>query len=125
MKVVVMRLILILAASALIAGCATPRQACLRAAQAELQSLDAQIAESEDALARGYRVSQPTEPRTTLHICAWPREPVLFCTRHTPGLRETRVDVHRGAEEARLTELRRERARLMTVTADRIAACPA
>ena len=120
-----MRLILVVAASALIAGCASPRQACLRAAQAELQSLDTQIAEGETALARGYRVSQPTEPRTTLHICAWPREPVLFCTRHTPGQRETRVTVFPAAEQARLTELRRERARLVAATADRIAACPA
>ena len=120
-----MRLILVLAASALIAGCTTPRQACIRAAETELRSLDAEIVESESALERGYRLTQPTEPRTTLHICAWPREPVLFCTRHTPGQRATRVPVHPGVEQERLTDLRRARAPLVAATADRIAACPA
>jgi type II secretory pathway component HofQ len=119
-----MRLGLVLLAALVLAGCASPRQTCLRAAQAELRALDAQITESEAALVRGYRITQATEPRTTLGICAWPREPVLFCTQHTPGQRATRVDVLPAAEEARLVELRRERARLVVVTADRVAACP-
>ncbi len=120
-----MRLILGLAALALLAACATPRQTCLRAAQAELQALDAQIAEVEAALARGYRITPEREPRTTLHICAWPREPVLFCTQHTPRERATRVSVVPAAEEARLAELRHDRARVVAATADRAAACPA
>lgn len=120
-----MRLVIALPLLALIAACASPRQACIRAAEADLRAIDAQISESETALRRGYRVTQATEGRTTLNICAWPREPVLFCTTHTPGTRATRTDVLPAAEEARLTELRRERARLVTVTADRIAACPA
>ena len=119
-----MRLGLVLLAALAVAGCASPRQACLRAAQAELRALDAQITESEAALARGYRITQETEPRTTLNICAWPRDPVLFCTQHTPGQRATRIDVLPAAEQARLVELRRERARLVVVTADRVASCP-
>ena len=120
-----MRLSLALAASVLVAACASPRESCIRAAGAELRALDAQITESEAALARGYRITEATEPRTTLHICEWPREPVLFCTQHTPGQRAARIAVHAGAEEARLAELRRERARLVEITQDRIAACPA
>ena len=108
----------------LIAACASPRQSCITAAEAELRAVDAQIAESEEALRRGYRVTQAREGRTTLNICAWPREPVLFCTTHTPGQRATRTEVLPAAEHARLAELRRERARLVAVTADRIAACP-
>ena len=108
----------------MLAACASPQQSCIRQARSELRALDDQIAESEEALARGYRVTQATDGRTVLNICAWPREPVLFCTTHTPGQRATRVSVHPGAEEARLAELRRERARLVVVTADRIAACP-
>ena len=107
-----------------LAACASPQQSCIRAAQTELRAIDAQIAESETALRRGYRVTQATEARTTLNICAWPREPVLFCTTHTPGQRATRTEALPAAEEARLAELRRERARLVAVTADRIAACP-
>jgi hypothetical protein len=108
-----------------LAACASPQQSCIRAAGADLRAIDAQIAESEDALRRGYRVTQASEGRTTLNICAWPRDPVLFCTTHTPGQRATRTAVLPAAEEARLLELRRERARLVAVTADRIAACPA
>jgi hypothetical protein len=120
-----MRLGLVLGAALVLAGCASPRETCLRAAQAELRALDAQIAESEAALARGYRITPATEPRTTLNICAWPREPVLFCTQHSPGQSASRVNVLPAAEEARLAELRRERARLVVVMADRVAACPA
>ena len=109
----------------MLAACASPQQSCIRAAQAELRAIDAQIAESEAALQRGYRVTEATEGRTTLNICAWPREPVLFCTTHTPGQRANRTAVLPAAEEARLQELRRERARLVTVTADRMARCPA
>lgn len=119
-----MRLLLV-SLIGLLAACASPQQSCIRQAQSELRALDAQIVESEAALARGYRITQATEARTTLNICAWPREPVLFCTTHAPGQRATRVTVHPGAEEARLVELRRERARLVAVTADRIAGCPA
>lgn len=119
MRLIALPVLLVLAA------CASPRQACIRAAEADLRAMDAQIAESEAALRRGYRVSEATEGRTTLNICAWPREPVLFCTTHTPGTRATRTEVLPAAEEARLTELRRERARLAAVTAERIAACPA
>lgn len=117
--------LLLLPLVGLLAACASPQQNCIRQAQAELRALDQQIAESEAALARGYRVTQASDGRTTLNICAWPREPVLFCTTHTPRQRATRLAVHPGAEDARLVELRRERARLVAVTADRIAACPA
>ncbi|MFN7004208.1 MAG: hypothetical protein ACK4NW_12365, partial [Roseinatronobacter sp.] len=67
----------------LLAACASPQQSCIRAAQADLRAIDAQVAESEAALRRGYRVTQAREGSTTLNICAWPREPVLFCTTHT------------------------------------------
>ncbi|MGY6549459.1 MAG: hypothetical protein ACXIU7_10715 [Roseinatronobacter sp.] len=118
-----MRYALILICAAL-AACSTPRDACLRTANAELRAIDAQISESEAALARGFRTSPVQEPRTTVSLCAWPREPVLFCTSHSPGQRATRQRVHPPAEEARLAELRRERARLAVIAADRIAACP-
>ncbi len=109
----------------LLVACATPQQACIRAAGAELAELDRQIAESERAIARGYRERPATEPRTTLHICAWPREPVLFCTQHTPGQRASRERVNIPAEQARLASLRSQRGALAARTADAIAACQA
>lgn len=119
-----MRLLLVLPAALLVA-CATPQDRCVRQAQAGLSALDAQISESEQALARGYRITPATERRTTLHICAWPKEPVLFCTRHTPEAPETRVAVDRTSEQAELDRLRAERAELAAATATRIAQCGA
>lgn len=119
-----MRLILILSAG-LLAACATPQDRCVRQAQAGLTALDAKIAESEQALTRGYRITPASERRTTLHICAWPKEPVLFCTRHTPEAPETRVAVDRTSEQAELDRLRAERAEVAAATATRIAQCRA
>jgi hypothetical protein len=119
-----MRLMLILSA-ALLAACAAPQDRCVRQAQTELTALDAKIADSAQALARGYRITPATERRTTLHLCAWPREPVLFCTRHTPEAPETRVAVDRASEQAQLDRLRAERAEVAAATATRIAQCRA
>ncbi|MBB4208773.1 hypothetical protein [Roseinatronobacter bogoriensis] len=119
-----MRLLLALSA-ALLAACASPQDRCLQQAQAPLVELDARIAESEHAIARGYRIMPATEARTTLHICAWPKEPVLFCTRHTPATRETRVAVDTGSEQANLDRLRAERSAVAEATAQRVASCNA
>ena len=119
-----MRLILVLSA-ALLGACASPQDRCLRQAQAPLVELDAQISESEQARARGYRIMPATEARTTVHICAWPKEPVLFCTRHTPATRETRVVVEAGSEQANLDRLRAERRAVAEETAQRVASCNA
>ncbi len=120
-----MRVAGLIALLAVLAACASPQQACVRAAQAELVELDRQIAESEAALARGYRLIQATEPRTTLHICAWPREPVLFCTHHTPGTRAQREIVNVPAEQARLASLRAQRDALAVRASQAVAACRA
>ena len=116
-----MRAILILLVSATtLAACAAPQDRCVRQAQAALTTLDAQILDAEQALARGYRVTAASEARTTLHICAWPKEPVLFCTRHTPATDEGRITVDRRSEQEKLDRLRHQRA---TFTADYPARC--
>lgn len=107
----------------MIAGCASPRQQCIQAAQADLQALEQQIADLELALQRGYRQLRETAPRTTLHICAWPREPVLFCTRHTPGQSATRVAVDVAAERELLAQLQQKRVEEANLSARRSAAC--
>ncbi len=115
----------LLLAGGLLAACATPQQACTRAAQADLVALDRDIAETEHAIARGYRMTEAVAPRTTLHLCAWPREPVLFCTRHTPGSSAQRLAVDPKAEQARLDSLRARRGALEMRTAQAVAACRA
>ncbi len=125
MEKAVRSLIALTLVAGLLSACATPQQTCLRAAQAELMALDRDIAEAERAIARGYRMTEAVEPRTTLHICAWPREPVLFCTRHTPGASAQRRPVNRAAEEARLESLRAQRPGLVAQTEAAVAACMA
>ncbi|MDD7972552.1 hypothetical protein [Roseinatronobacter alkalisoli] len=118
------KLILIAAIPALLAACGTPQDRCTRVAQADLRALDAQIADVETALAKGYRILPAQEGRTRLSLCAWPREPVLFCTESIQRPRsETREVIDRQAEQARLQRLRQSRAELVVRTTDRIAAC--
>lgn len=117
-------LILFAAIPALIAACGTPQDRCVRAAQADLRAIDEQIADVETALEQGFRVLPAQEGVTRLRLCAWPREPVLFCTESIQRPRsESREVIDRQAEQARLQQLRRTRAELVVQTADRVAAC--
>lgn len=96
----------------------------MRAAQADLRAIDEQIADVETALEQGFRVLPAQEGVTRLRLCAWPREPVLFCTESIQRPRsESREAIDRQAEQARLQQLRRTRAELVVQTADRVAAC--
>ena len=120
----IMRAILtVLVSATTLAACASPQDRCMRQAQAELYALDAQILDAEQALARGYRVTAASEARTTLHICAWPKEPVLFCTRHTPATSAARVAVDRDVEQENLDRLRRSRAAVAAQSIARVAQC--
>lgn len=89
----------------LLTACASPQERCERAATAELRALDAQIAETEDALARGYRTLPAQDGVTRLRLCAWPREPVLFCTERVQTPRAQRREaIDHTQETARLQE---------------------
>ncbi|TVR46776.1 MAG: hypothetical protein EA386_09170 [Rhodobacteraceae bacterium] len=120
-----MRVIAPILLGGLLAACASPEQRCVRTAQADLVELDRQIAESERTLARGYRDRPEVAGRTTLHICAWPREPVLFCTQHTPRQPATREAVNVPAEQARLASLRAQRDGIAAAAARAMSACRA
>ncbi|MGP9791550.1 hypothetical protein [Roseinatronobacter sp. NSM] len=117
-------LVMIAAIPALLVACATPQDRCIRAAQADLRDLDAQIADVESALAQGYRVIPAQEGLTRISLCAWPREPVLFCTQSVQRPRsEAREAIDRQAEQTRLQDLRQRRAELVVQTTHRVSAC--
>ncbi|MGY6705502.1 hypothetical protein [Roseinatronobacter sp.] len=117
-------LILFAVLPAMIAACGTPQDRCVRAAQADLRAIDDQIANVETALEQGFRVLPAQEGVTRLRLCAWPREPVLFCTESIQRPRsESREAIDRQAEQTRLAQLRQTRAELVVQTADRVAAC--
>lgn len=117
-------LLLIAAIPALLTACSTPQDRCIRAAQSDLRDVDAQIMDVETTLAQGYRVIPAQEGLTRISLCAWPREPVLFCTQSIQRPQsESRETIDRQAEQTRLQDLRQRRAELVIASTDRVSAC--
>jgi hypothetical protein len=114
-------------AVAVLAGltaCAAPQSSCQQAATAELRALDARIVDAERDLARGFRVIPEQQPETRLRLCAWPKEPKLFCTETVQQARsETRMPLDRVSATRDLNALRAERAELARRAATAQAEC--
>ena len=79
-----------------VAGCGSHEAACIAAARAQVQALDAEIAEVDAALIRGYRVGD------------------------TP---DVQIPLDRRAEVQRLADLNAERGRAAMIAEARIANC--
>ena len=108
-----------------LAACTPPQTACERAASAELRALDSRIIAAEQDIARGFQIIPEQAPETRLRLCAWPKEPVLFCTETLREARsETRVPIDRARAEQDLTTLRAERAALSSRIAHSQLQCP-
>ena len=125
-----MRWILLLALSAL-AACATPREACLRQATAELATLDRLIAETEADLARGYSVEQRVEARTGFTFCVGNRRyghgtnvGFTYCPQTQTRVRTERVPIDPAASRRTLANLKARRADEARRAQAAIAACP-
>ena len=94
-------------------ACADPATRCVRAANSELKSLDAQILRMERDVARGYRFEPEQEPETILRICNWPKDPVLFCAEQVrPARSARRVEItpEQGARDLAALRTQREHA---------------
>ncbi|MDO9525813.1 MAG: hypothetical protein Q7J57_09820 [Gemmobacter sp.] len=112
----------------LLAGCATPQQACIADATAQLSALDAQIAESKATLARGYAVDkvEVTETRTIFCRGGTEAEPEIDTCQedfHRLDIRRRPVDL--TAEARNLTAMTSLRATLAQAAAPAIAQCRA
>lgn len=108
----------------LVAACAETRTACLNRASAEVRAIDAEIAEIELALARGYRVSGGSAVTAGLSVCA-ENSPVTVCLGGSRPISERTVAIDRRAEEARLRALRAARPEAAARAERAAAACPA
>lgn len=117
-----MRLTLVLLL--LLAACGDPRTGCLNRADAPLRALDAEIAETELALARGYRLAPGARITTGLAVCA-SDSPLTFCLSGERPLTERRIAIDRASERARLRALERQRPALAAQAARAAAVCPA
>jgi hypothetical protein len=61
--------LVLLSALALVAACATPREACINSAQRELRVVNGLISETQVNLARGYAVVDQQEVRVVRSTC--------------------------------------------------------
>ena len=131
-----MRLALLLAALAALAACASPRQACLRAATTDLRNVEALIAEAQANISRGYAIAREPYVTTGVDFCY---DPVVgigldgrggvygglrYCNTVETRYRTRPVAIDLAAERRKLAELQATRARLAREAERRLAACP-
>jgi hypothetical protein len=116
----------------LLAACIGPREACLRAAGAELARLDRLIAEGEAALARGYRLERRAETATVLEFCIGMGHRgdgldagLRYCPEAETRVTEVPVAVDPAAERRKLAALRARREAEAPRARAAAAACPA
>jgi hypothetical protein len=107
----------------LLAACAEPRAACLRQASAELRALDAAIAETELALARGYRVAPGSTVTAGLAFCA-ENSPLTLCLSGERPISERHIAIDPAEERARLRALQARRPAVAAEAERAAAACP-
>ena len=116
-----MRLALILVL--LLSACAESRQACLRRAELDLRDLDAQIADTETALALGYRTE---ESKVSFGLAACNENSSLtVCLGGSGPIRTRRVIIDAEAESRNLAVLKARRPQVAAQAESRAAACPA
>jgi len=113
--------IAVLIALAALAACGTPEERCLRRATPDYSTIDAEIAETEANIARGYRVV-PSNTTVGLGLCTQ-SGPVNLCldTSHDLPPRTEPVDVQ--AEKGRLAALRARRADMVATSQRAMEAC--
>lgn len=121
-----------LAALVLLTACATPREACLRAATSDLRTVERLISETEANLSRGFAIEREPYTRTGLDFCfgtggyrGYGGFGLNYCRTVETRYRDRPVAIDPAAERRKLADLKRTRARLAPVTQERIAACPA
>ncbi|MGR3539850.1 MAG: hypothetical protein ACU0BS_00250 [Hasllibacter sp.] len=121
MRTVLIPLVLL----ALLPGCA--RQLCLHAATRELTRTERLLAESEQALARGYRLEAELVPAPAigLTLCANRDAAGLCVAGPDPQVRQRPVAVDPVAERRIRDNLRAQVSRLRAQAQRDVAACPA
>ena len=101
-----------------------PGSRCAGPERAQLRAVESQIAELERDMARGYRIEPAKSPETRLRLCAWPKEPVLFCTETIQRAQsERRVALDPVQAEAELRALQLEQSRAVARLADAQGRC--
>lgn len=125
--------ILLLLPLALLAACATPREACLADATRELRTLTRLAAETRANVLRGYAIEQTQELRERRTLCEIDRDDgttdTEFCTVTQVVERSRPVAIDIAGERRKLAQLEArieaEQARVAAVRRQCLAAYPA
>ena len=113
---------LLIAAVIGLASCTTPEERCVAEASAGLSDIDAQIAEAELNLARGYRTLDPVIDTVSANFCSQSGNFTL-CLGGDRELEGRRVAIDVASERGRLEALQNQRARMVERMEREIAAC--
>lgn len=109
-------------------GCATPREACIRDAQAPVRDIAREISSTEVALARGYRLVTLRERDFAMTTCIARRaDGTTFgypCQRPVTRTRQEPVAIDYDEERARLARLKALYAVAAAAADARLASCP-
>ncbi|MEE4118100.1 MAG: hypothetical protein V2I65_03695 [Paracoccaceae bacterium] len=112
-------------------ACATPREACLRAAGAELATLDHLIVETQATLERGYALRREPYSAAVLHFCVGGGRSISnagiglrYCPDVETRFREVPVAIDPAAERRKLAKLRQRREEEARRAAAAAQACP-
>lgn len=109
-------------------GCATPREACIRDAQAPVRDIARQISSTEVALARGYRLVTLRDRDFETTTCIARRaDGASFgypCRRPVTRTRQEPVAIDYDEERAKLARLKALYVRAAAAAEGRVASCP-
>ena len=90
-----------------VSACATSVETCRKNAFERVSMIDAEIAEIEATLDRGYRLNNRTVSTVGIGFCAG--DNLRFCAEGTQAIPPKAVPIDRAVEESRLRSLRASR----------------
>ena len=113
----------ILFAAALgLAACATPAERCISNATDDLSALDAEIAETQANIARGYRFDDSVNVTLGAEFCSSTGN-VRLCLGGDKELPKRKIPINVSDERAKLASLERQRASRVERMERELAAC--
>ena len=113
----------LLTASFLLFACTSPEERCIADAMEGLAEIDAEIAETQANLERGYRLQDRTIDTVGLKFCSPLGSNGSLCLGGTKDIEPKQVPIDRAAEQARLNQLLSQRNAMMDRANTQLEAC--
>ncbi len=113
---------LLFAALVALVACTTPAERCISNATEGLAEIDAEIAEAEANIARGYRLADGAIDTVALDVCSGSGG-VRICVGGTKEVPQRHIPINVTTESARLAALKNQRASMIARSERELAAC--